>query len=246
MMKKTYMMVALGICILLLIPMASAAETKEIDDETNDVMDYNNQTIDSPNIDIKKLTYYQDGSTVTFTLQVVGKVDDKSIYEIALETDAGDSDDSTTNQYEIFYTKNPVYSKEMDIDTGGVVYDKDLNQIPSDFSIPSSGTLRASFNLKNQNEKITTIFGLTTIIDETQLLFGFDTLTYEAENNTSNNTSQNNNNTTPTDNNQTNQNTSNGSQQNGNSGGKQNTPGFETIMLLLAVAATVLVIKRRR
>jgi len=239
-MKKTYMMVALGICILLLIPMASAAETKEIDDETNDVMDYNNQTIDSPNIDIKKLTYYQDGSTVTFTLQVVGTIDDKSIYEIALETDAGDSDDSTTNQYEIFYTKNPVYSKEMDIDTGGVVYDKDLNQIPSDFSTPSPDTLRASFNLKNQNEKITTIFGLTTIIDETQLLFGFDTLTYEAENNTGNNT-------TPSDNNQTNQNTSsNNSQQNGNSGGKQNTPGFETIMLLLAVAATVLVIKKRR
>ncbi|HEC81934.1 MAG TPA: hypothetical protein ENI42_05885 [Thermoplasmatales archaeon] len=127
----------------------------------------------------------------------------------------------------------------MDIDTGGVVYDQDLNEIPSDFSTPSADTLRASFNLKNQNEKITTIFGLTTIIDETQLLFGFDTLTYEAENNTS----QNNNNTTPSDNNQTNQNTSNGSQQNGNEG-KENTPGFELMMLLVAVVVIVFMLKK--
>ncbi|HID24915.1 MAG TPA: hypothetical protein EYP23_00390 [Thermoplasmata archaeon] len=232
-MKKLYLTALFGVCILLLTPVASAAVSQIVIDETNDVKDIDNETLDAPNIDIKKITYYQSGKSVTITLQVSGKIDDESIYIMVLDTDAG--------EYGIEYTKNPFYAEYLN---GGLVIFGD-EELPSDFSTPSADTLRVAFDLKNADEKYQGLAANTMMIDIANEKIGYDEVYSEVSADT---------NQTDTDGTNATTNVTHGDQTNGEDttskeeekNGFLGLPGFELLLFLVAVTATLLFFKRLR
>ncbi|HEC95072.1 MAG TPA: hypothetical protein ENI45_03805 [Thermoplasmatales archaeon] len=230
-MKKLCLTALFGVCILLLTPVASAAVSQIVIDETNDVKDINNETINAPNIDIKKITYYQSEGSVTITLQVSGKIDDESIYIIVLDTDAG--------EYGIEYTKNPLYADYL---SGGMVTFGD-EEITSEFSIPSSDTLRVAFDLKNVDEEYQGLAANTMMIDITEETMGYDEVYSETSTDT-NQTDTSDTNTTDT----TNGDETNGEDttQTDEGNGFLGLPGFELLLFLIAAAAVMLLFRRLR
>ena len=85
-MIKKIVILGLIVCSLLVSPTISAVDTEGvIDDDLDDVLDENDEeTSEAPNFDIDKLTYERDGQTVTVKLIVNenGIIEDKGSIEI--------------------------------------------------------------------------------------------------------------------------------------------------------------------
>ncbi|MCD6237682.1 MAG: hypothetical protein J7K13_07030 [Thermoplasmata archaeon] len=230
-MKGIYLALSLAVSALLILPVSSASISQTFTDDTNDVMNMlqENSSINAPNIDISKITYYQSGKSVVITLEVVGNIDDRSIYVMAIETNVGNEDNEPVLTYGISYTRNAQLAEEMDYSIGGVVINDSGEEIPSHFSIQNNKKLRISFDYTNFNEKPVTIDVFTYIYDENQMRFGLDWAEFNFSTDISSGTSDDN---------------SNNNQENNDSSGN-GIPGFEITVLAVAVSISVLFLRKR-
>ncbi|MCD6237372.1 MAG: hypothetical protein J7K13_05415 [Thermoplasmata archaeon] len=231
-MKGIYLALSLALSALLILPVSSASISQTFTDDTNDVMNmiYENSTINAPNVDISKITYYQSGKSVVITLEVVGNIDDRSIYSMAIETNVGNEDNKSVLTYGISYTRNAQLAEEMGYSVGGVVINDSEEEIPSHFSVQNNKKLRVSFDYTNFNEKPVTIDIFTYLYDETQMRFGLDWAEFNFSTDAGSGTSDD---------------SSSDNGQEDNDSSDDGIPGFEITVLAVAVSISVLFLRKR-
>ncbi|KAA0009537.1 MAG: hypothetical protein FE037_05570 [Thermoplasmata archaeon] len=225
-MKFTGKLAILCAFLLFLMP-ATASVQKSVDDPQGDVQDMMSGTVNMPDIDIKKITYWQtDDGSVTITLQVYGSIDSNSIYMIVFNT----TDNGKETMYNAYYTKN----KDL-AEMSGFANESGIEALTSEytwvtvngsFDIPESKVLRLRFNLLNPGESPVNITAMTLFMDissEIPSTVGMDYATMEFELPSQNNNQQNNN-----------------QQNQGNNNNKNGFPGFEAAFLIAAISIAAL------
>ena len=229
-MRKSVAIAISFILIMLIVTPTKASFSKVIEDEKGDVISFlTNGTTSKPDVDIKKLTYYQyDDGRVILSLQVYGKIDQTCMYEIDFNTTDGEN----TAYYSIFYTKNPLLMMEgmkpcvvrSKGEKEDILTDENL------FTIIDEDTLRISFSLFDSNEKVVDIVGTSANIptSENDIDIGMDNITFHNEEwQTQQQDGQQN------EENQQNQQ---------NQDEEKESPGFEIILLLTAVFISILIL----
>lgn len=233
-MKKITSALLATTCFLMLLGNSAAVVEEVIKDPIGDVKNLEtNETVDIPCIDIKKVTFYQDGKDVTLTLQVAGKIGREGIQEkyymysilIVIETKVGDE----RKEYDVSYLDMDMgefAGQKMKYKEGAVLY-KGKN-ISQDVGVYTADTLRASFQLRDGKEKCLSINATTVLmamnspLTENISKAGTDRLFYQFPKGTNTNVSAN-----------------NTQQNNKEKKSKSKTPDVGTAGLLAAIAAAI-------
>ena len=233
-MRKTVAIAISFILIMLIVTPTKASFSKVIEDDKGDVISVlTNGTTSKPDVDIKKLTYYQyDNGRVVLSLQVYGEIDPNSEYWILLST----SDGKENATYLITYTQNPVLL-ENESSESVLVMKGDIDKVldNSTFEEINKDTLRVTFYLLSPKESLTGIEAITFCGEQMSgewIPLYMDELNYTTEQSQS----------------QQNQNQNGGDQGGGqnNEGGEKKSPGFEIIILLAAVFISALILIRKK
>ena len=162
-MKRFFIVVvSITLIALFVMPVRASSFRQVVEDKKGDVLSaLTEEPIDKPEIDIKRLTYYQyESGKVVISLQVHGKIDQTCVYQILFNT----TDGKTEAFYWIFYTKNP-FMMEEELNPPFVVMKKGEKEetLTDDdiFTIINENTLRVTFSLFDHDEKVVSIIGQT-------------------------------------------------------------------------------------
>ena len=156
-------MILVGLLIASTFTVSAADETRTLVDIEDDVVDSDfsegTETIVSskPNVDITKLEYEQDGQTVTITLTVKGKIENRGSMQDALDPESLDADyvlymiqfSSSMDEYSIAYVNN-----ELNISHSDGYLD------PTSWSA-ATNELKATFELQDQDDTFSSILAVT-------------------------------------------------------------------------------------
>jgi hypothetical protein len=148
-MTKKILILGVIVCSLLIVSMSSAAAEEEIttDDETGDVIDENDNTVNRPNVDIDEVKCIKNDKEVELQLKLAnsGKIRDSEffIYSITLLTSGGD--------YEVYYNAGEC-----------IAYDPNYEDIDSvSYYGVGTNTLSISFDLLSSDEELLLVSAIT-------------------------------------------------------------------------------------
>jgi len=226
-MKGIYLALSLAVSALLILPVSSASISQTFTDDTNDVMNmmYENSTINAPDVDISKITYYQSGKEVVLTIEVAGIIDDDCFYSVVVETI---DKNNISRLYLIWYTKNPLFIEENT--SSKAVFNDSGKEIVSYFSIKDNKKLRVSFEYDTLNEKPSLINASTLLYDEAQMRFGWDLAEFNFSTDAGSGTSDD---------------SSSDNGQDDNDSSDNGIPEFEITVLAVTVSISVLFLRKR-